>query len=217
MNLWDTIKVAFVDDHPVVLSSVANYLNSKGNIRVVLETDDGSKLIKYLQEHVPVPNICVLDVSMPLVDGITLLKEIKTRWPGMPCLMYSQQPSEITITKSIFYGANGYLTKDHKLEELYQAIVSIADTGWAYTSNAGQELFDEVLKGSIEVQVLTDRERQFIKLYAGSDLTYEDVGTQMGLTASRAKKVQVSCYKKLKVSSKGKLTLRAIQLGIINL
>lgn len=217
MNLWDSIRVAYVEDHAGLRRSVSDYLNAKPNTKVVLETASGRELLDYLHINVPVPNICVLDISMPQMDGLTLLEEIRKRWPHMPCLFYTMQQSEFTIMTSIFYGVNGYLTKDYDFEALYQAILSIVSTGRAYTEVADYEMFDKILSKRVAIYVLTGRERQYISLSAGSDLTNDAVGEMMGITASRIKKLQASSYKKLDVSSKGELTLRAIQLGIINI
>ncbi|WEK21351.1 MAG: response regulator transcription factor [Candidatus Pedobacter colombiensis] len=217
MNLWNSTRIAYVEDQKGVRESVCDFLDSKGNTHVIYSTDNGNDLINYLHETVPLPNICIIDISMPKMDGLTLLKKIrKTFGKSLPCLIYTMHHNEQTIMKALHLGANGYLSKQYGYEELYQAVVAIATTGFAYTKDADVNMFESIMNHKTKVFNLSEKERQFIK-HAGSDLSYPEIARLMNISAKTVENYRSKCFKKLNVSTRVGLTLEAIKLGIINI
>ena len=216
MILSKQIKVVYAEDQLGVRKSVCEFLNEHENMEVVFDTDDGKQLINYLRRTIPVPSICILDITMPEMDGITLLKKIRKTWPKLPCLIYSMHRSTTTIAKAIYMGANGYLSKQHDYDALYQAVTDIITNGIAYTKDAGEDLFKKVRNNEIEVPVLTERERSFLELVA-TECTYQEIAQRMGVAYTTVKGYRETCFKKLNVNSRATLVLKSVRLGIINI
>lgn len=195
---------------------VSDFFRTQSNVSVVFATDNGNELLNFLDTSFPQPNVCILDISMPKMDGLTLLETIKKTKRKQPCLIYSMQTSMSTIAKAIALGANGYLTKNFGFEELHRSVIAIAEHGYAYTDDADQYLFDLVERHEIDVPTLSERERLFIKL-AATELSYDDIAGQMRISTNSLKNYRVRCYKKLNVTTRSGLVLQAIRLGIITI
>lgn len=150
------------------------------------------------------------------MDGLTILKNIREKSTKLPCLIYSQHDTEDSISAAIQIGANGYVSKNFGYEYLLEAIKSIVSTGIAYTDDAGRNLFERVLNNEIEVPILSDREKEFIR-HAGTDLSLPKIAALMGISHNTCKNVCERCFRKLKVTTRVGLTLKAIRLGIINI
>ncbi|SFH37798.1 response regulator transcription factor [Pedobacter insulae] len=216
MNLWNTIRIAYVEDQTGVRNSVCRFLNAQADTEVTYDTDSGKELLMHLQHVVPLPTICILDISMPEMDGLTLLKKIRNKWSKLPCLIYSMHQGELTIAKAIHLGANGYFSKRHSYEELYQAVKDIVSNGVAYSKDADSTMFEQVLNNEIEVPNLSDREMIFIK-YAGSELSYSEIATAMQISDKTVETYRSRCFSKLNVASRVGLAIKGIELGIINI
>lgn len=216
MILSKQIKIAYVEDHLGIRKSVCDFLNGHENVEVIFDTDDGKELINFLKRNLPMPTVCILDITMPEMDGITLLQKIRRRWSKLPCMIYTRHRTTLTIGNAIHLGANGYLTKNYGYAELYQAILDIAATGEAYTNDVSKELFEKVRNHEIEVPLLTKRERLFLE-QIGTDYTYHEIAALMGVSYSTVKGYRETCFGKLKVNSRATLVLEAIRLGIITI
>lgn len=220
MNAWNKIRIAFVEDQPVVRKSVCDFLNSNPSLQVVCETDNGNELLAYLEQTIPPPNVCILDITMPKMDGLTLLKKIrkaKKTWSKIPCLIYSMHDNYPTVIKAIHFGANGYLSKTkYGFDELLKAIFDIKVSGYAYTLDADVTLFEDVLGNKIEVPILSEQLRVFIK-YAGTELSYSEIAMAMNISEKTVETYRSRCFKKLRVSNRAALTIQGIKLGIINI
>ncbi len=216
MNIWNKIRIAYVEDQPGMRNAVCSFLNSNPDVTVVFDTDNGNELLTYMQQHVPLPSICIIDISMPKMDGLTLLAMIRKTWRKLPCLIYSMHSNEQTILKAIHLGTNGYLSKKYGYDELFKAVLSIINTGIAYTPDADSRMFEMVTSQTIKVPLLSERERLFIRL-AGSELSYMQIAVAMEISEKTVDNYRSKCFKKLNVTTRVGLTLQAIKLGIIHI
>lgn len=185
-------------------------------MEVVLDTEDGNILMDYLKSTVPLPDLLILDITMPVIDGLSLLKKIRGKYSSLPCLIYSAQADRLPIGKAIRLGANGYLSKEYNFDALYRAAADIIEHGFAYTPTADERFFELVRKNKILAPILTQRERQFIK-HLASEKSYRQIAKFMNISANTIEGLRVKCFKKLRVTSKVGLVLAGVRLGIINL
>src|SRR5947207_7598546 len=114
------IKVAIADDHSLFRTGVKTSLSQRKDIQMVAEAENGMQLLNLLK-HIQ-PDVILLDISMPIMDGLTTLPEIKRLYPQIKVIMLSMHNDHSVISRMMEIGANSYLTKDSDSETIYQAI-----------------------------------------------------------------------------------------------
>ena len=119
-NLDTPIKVAIADDHALFRTGVKTSLSSHKDIQMVAEAENGMQLLNLLK-HLK-PDVILLDIHMPIMDGYTALPEIKKLYPDMKVIMLSMNNDPSIITRMMEIGANSYLTKESDSETIYHAI-----------------------------------------------------------------------------------------------
>lgn len=123
MNLPDslrTIKVAIADDHAIFRTGIRTALSLKKDIELVAEADNGKQLLELLTRITP--DVILLDIQMPIMDGITTLPEIRSLYPAVKVIILSMHNDHSMISKLMEIGANSYLTKNSDSETIYEAI-----------------------------------------------------------------------------------------------
>jgi DNA-binding NarL/FixJ family response regulator len=123
----NSIKVVICDDHFFYRQGVKTWLETKEDIDIIGESEDGLKLIKQLK-HVQ-PDVVLLDINMPVMDGSAALVEIKKSYPHIKVVMLTMNDSKQMILEMLKLGADGYLTKNDDCEEIYNAIVTCKNEG----------------------------------------------------------------------------------------
>ena len=119
-NIPDPIRVIITDDHVLYRAGVKTALSSKKDIKIVAEADNGMHLLNMLK-IIPV-DVILLDIQMPIMDGITVLPQIKKLYPNVRIIMLTMMDDHSMITKLMEIGANSYLTKTSDSEIIYEAI-----------------------------------------------------------------------------------------------
>ncbi|MGP4073602.1 response regulator [Piscibacillus sp. B03] len=114
------IKVFLVDDHEVVRKGLIYFLSTKNDIDIVGEASNGLEALSLLEENKV--DVCVLDIQMPMLDGIDTIKEIKHKYPDIQILVLTSFSNDEYVITAIQHGANGYLLKDSDPEKLHLAI-----------------------------------------------------------------------------------------------
>lgn len=157
------ITILIADDHPLFADGLTKLLNDEGDMQVWNIVSNGRALIDMVRDNQP--NLILLDINMPLLNGLDAVKNIKHDYPKIKILMLSTYGEEHLIEKAKSYGANGYLLKNANKEELLQAIRLIAagQSSFPYRINTSQNNFDEA-DNFLKKFNLTKRELQIIEL-----------------------------------------------------
>jgi DNA-binding NarL/FixJ family response regulator len=143
----NSIKVVICDDHFFYRQGVKTWLETKEDIDIVGESEDGLKLIKQLK-HVQ-PDVVLLDINMPVMDGSAALVEIKKSYPHIKVVMLTMNDSKQMILEMLKLGADGYLTKNDDCEEIYNAIVTCKNEGQYITKKNSHILLQSLRTDSI--------------------------------------------------------------------
>ncbi|MFM2359661.1 MAG: hypothetical protein RLY16_1654 [Bacteroidota bacterium] len=122
LNNIDPIKVVIADDHVLYRAGVKTALSAKKDIKVIAEADNGMHLLNMLKSVQP--DVILLDIQMPVMDGIGALPEIKKNWPHIKVIMLTMMDDHSMITKLMELGANSYLSKTSDSEIIYEAIIT---------------------------------------------------------------------------------------------
>jgi two-component system, NarL family, invasion response regulator UvrY len=212
----EPISVVLIDDHILLRSGLAGMLKESG-YNVLYEADNGKEFTDKLKKD-NIPDIVLLDINMPLMDGYATAAWLKTNYPDIKILALSMYDDEEAIIKMLKNGARGYILKDSHPSELKAAIESLVSKGFYYsemvTGRLMRTIMDDTGNGKVVNDHLSDREVEFLKL-ASTELTYKEIAEQMHLSPRTIDGYRDSLFEKLGIKSRVGLVLYAIKNGMV--
>ncbi len=202
------VRVLVVDDHTLVRRGLRKILESSGEIEVIGEAADGTAAIDAAARLSP--NVVLMDVSLPGLNGIEAARRITETMPDVHVLMLSMYADEPYVRQSLAAGASGYLLKDVEDEELLAAVLAVQDgqTCW------NEKLEKAPLGREFLPTVLSHRERQILSLIAAG-LTNRDIATATGLSIHTVESHRKRIIEKLDLHSPAELVRYAVRHGIL--
>ena len=212
------ITVALADDHVLLRSALASLIDSFGDCRVIHQANNGGELINFLKEGL-IPDVVVLDLNMPQVDGFEAARYIQKNYPGVNVLMLTMYDSELSLIRLLQAGVKGFLKKDIHPAELKFAIHSVMNAGYYYSNHTTGKLANlfrssDEKRNFLQNVMLTDQELEFLKL-ACSEFTYKEVAQKMSLNPRSVDNLRDQLFSKLDVKSRVGLAMVAIKSGIV--
>jgi two-component system invasion response regulator UvrY len=210
------INLAIADDHFVVRQGIKDIINSSGEFEVTIEANDGQELIEQLHKTDQLPDICILDINMPNLNGFETLKELKKQWPSLPVLVLSAFYEEYSVLEMMRNGANGYLEKKGNPRKLLHALAYIYYNGYYYSESMAKRIFDLRQHNSQVLPHITDREMEFLS-HCCSELSYKEISGCMGVSVRTIETFRDSLFAKFNISTRTGLVLFAIKNGIVRL
>jgi two-component system, NarL family, invasion response regulator UvrY len=216
----ENIKLAIVDDHVLLRNALANLINSFENIKVIYEAKSGRDMIDKFKDH-PIPDVVLLDLSMPEMDGYETALWLKNNHPDIQVLMLTMYDSELTLIRLLQAGVKGFLKKDIDPAELKYAINSVVSSGYYYSTHTAGRLANlfrnsSVSNPRVQNALMTDQEIEFLKL-ACTDKTYKEIAQQMNLSPRSVDALRDHLFVKLDVKSRVGLAMMAIRNGVVTM
>ncbi|MBW4890683.1 response regulator transcription factor [Mucilaginibacter sp. HMF5004] len=204
----EQISIAIVDDHTLFRNGVAALMSEFDELKVVFEAENGEQLKQMLTKH-PLPQVILMDINMPVMDGYDTTKWIKTNYPQIRVLALSMFEDDAAVLKMIKNGASGYVLKESRPKELLEAIKTIYNKGVYINDLVSGKLLRSVVDIAPVVE-LTKKEVEFLKLSC-SELTYKEIADQMFVSPRTVDNYRESLFQKLNIKSRTGLVLYAIQ------
>jgi len=214
-----TIKIILADDHQIVRQGLRTLLACEPDMKVVGEADDGRKTLRLAQELAP--DVIIMDISMPDLNGIEATRQIMTEFPGIKVIALSMHSDSLFVLNMLKSGALGYLLKDCALEELVQAIRTVMRQQ-TYISPGVSDLLVLDLAHSWTAEpgsaysILTNREREVLQLLAEGKGTLQ-IATVLCLSSKTVEAHRKQIMSKLGMHSVAELTKYAIRQGLTSL
>ena len=214
-------SVAIVDDHILLRNGLANLIRGLETYAVLFEANNGKDFIKQLQPRY-LPDIVLLDINMPEMDGYETALWLKRNYPGIKILALSMYDNENSIIRMMKNGAKGYILKDIDPLEFRQALDSLMRKGFYYSELITGKLIhavnqldepEQMLKNLIS---LNDREIEFLKL-ACTEMTYKEIAEKMYLSVRTIDGYRDALFEKLNVKSRVGLVLYAIKNSVVSI
>jgi two-component system invasion response regulator UvrY len=209
------IQVAITDDHTLLRNALARVVNSFDGYTVLLEADNGKDLRNKIMKHL-VPDVVLLDVNMPEMDGFETTLWLRKNYPHIKILALSMLSDEKTIIKMFRLGATGYLLKNTDADELKKALDAVINKNVYLSEYVSAKLVSGLhtdTEENIKPLLLNDREKEFLR-WACTELTYKDIAEKMNLSPRTVDDYRQSLFSRLKVHSRVGLVLYAIRNGI---
>lgn len=211
----DTIKIAIIDDHEVVINGLKAMLCSQEDLEIVYTTTEGSDLLNTLVTVQP--DVILMDIQMPEISGIDLCKQVLKQHPGIKVIAFSSFDDTHYIRQVLRNGASGYVLKNTDQKTLVTAIRTVMD---------GEEFIDETIKKlllhesitgqrrSIFEIPLTKREKEILKLIA-EEHTNQQIADQLYISLRTVETHRLNITQKLGVKNAAGLVKEAIKRGLV--
>lgn len=209
--------VVIVDDHALFACSLEKLINSFPNFKTQYNLRNGLELQKKLTDEGVIPDIILIDINMPVLNGFETAEWLFRTHPSIKFLALTMEDDEPSILRMLRHGAKGYLLKDIEPENLNSALNEVIEKGY-YHSNKVSEALIHSLNPQVEDNLLGFREHEitFIKL-ASSELTYKEIAEVMNLSPKTIDGYRQDLFKTLKIKNRVGLVMFALKNDIIKL
>jgi DNA-binding NarL/FixJ family response regulator len=210
------IQVAIADDHTLLRKALAKLVASFDEYAVLFEADNGKEIKKKINEHL-VPDLVLLDVNMPEMDGFETAAWLNKNYPKIKVLALSMFSDERTIIRMLRQGARGYVMKNIDPEELKKALDSVMKKNFYLSEEISGKIISGLHKDADRVEEppsLTQREKDFLRLIC-SEITYKDIAAKMFVSPRTVDEYRNSLFEKLKVKSRVGLVMYAMRNGLV--
>ncbi|HLX90732.1 MAG TPA: response regulator transcription factor [Puia sp.] len=210
-------KVAVADDHTLLRKALSKLISSYEGYTVLFEAENGIEVKTKITQH-SVPDILLLDVNMPGMDGFDTVQWIHKNYPHIKVLALSMFSDEKIIIRMLRLGAKGYVLKNIDPEELKNALDSVVNKDFYLPEYISGKIIsglnrdgDELDKQSI---FLTEKEKEFLQLIC-SELTYKDIAIKLNLSPRTIDDYRNALFDKFSVKSRVGLAIYAIKKGLV--
>ncbi len=209
------IDIIIVDDHLLFSQALNGLVSNFEEFNVIAVLGNGKELVNYFLEEKPKPQIVLMDIQMPIMNGIEATQWLKEHHPEIKVLALSMECEEETILKMLRGGAKGYLLKDIHPSILQHALKEVHSNGFYYTENVANTLLNSINKKENPNAIkLKERELEFLKL-ACTERTYREIADVMCLSPKTVENYREALFEKLEARTRIGLVLYAIKEKIV--
>jgi len=211
-----TTTIALIDDHAIVRQGLKELLHKLGNYTVTHEFDNGEDFLQALPLP-DAPHLYILDYSMPIMNGIQVLKALEERKADIKVLLLTQHFDEHIINEAYHHGARGFLHKNCTAHDLKYAIDNIVTIGYNNVSEILKRIRNYDLSGADKQSsdiVLSQRELDFLTLVCDErELTYEQMADSMKLSVKSIEAYRAALFERFNIKSKVGLVLFRLSIA----
>jgi two-component system, NarL family, response regulator NreC len=213
------VRIVLGDDHTLVRHGLRKILEEQKDWTVVAEASDGREAVR--QALSLQPDVVVLDIGMPLLNGIEATRQIARRFPSINILILSMHAEEAYITQAMKAGARGYLLKDSADTELIRAVIAVAAGKSFFSPAVARVMLDDYVrhlteKGIVDrFESLSEREREIFQLIAEAH-SNKEIADLLSVSPATVETHRAHILQKLDVHNTAELVLYAVRRGIIS-
>ncbi len=209
------IKVLLADDHSIVRAGLRRIVEESGDMVVVAEASDGREAIRQIENSLP--DVAVIDISMPDLDGLEVISRLNSRHPELPVLVLTMHEEGQYVVRAVEAGAKGYVTKQSAPEQLVTAIRKVLEGSRYLTDEAAEALALRVARGGTGqtlLDTLSMREMQVLRRLALGN-TNREIAEAYGISVKTVDTYRSRLLKKLDLRNNAELSRFAIQNHLI--
>jgi two-component system response regulator NreC len=212
------VRILLADDHTLVRHGLRKLLEERPEWEVVAEAGDGREAVRLAEQHKP--DVAILDVAMPLLNGIEATRQITRRVPGTRVLVLSMHADEAYVTQILQAGATGYLLKDSADVDLLKAVGEAAKGKSFFSPAIAKVMLDDYVRQLADKGVtdryesLSEREREIFQLIAEAR-TNKEIAALLNVSPSTVETHRAHIMEKLDLHSAAEIVLYAVRRGVI--
>ncbi|HEY9261266.1 response regulator transcription factor [Chitinophaga sp.] len=208
----NTIAIAIVDDHTLFRQGLNSLLSEYSNINIVFEAAHGAEMKEKMLLH-PTPDVILMDINMPVMDGYQATQWLKQHYPDVRVLALSTFEDDKPIIKMLKNGAGGYLLKESRIAEVVKAITVMHEQGYFLNELISAKMLRSIQGDGTQQNSstrLSDNEITFLRLSC-SEMTYKEIANEMKLSPHTIDNYRQELFEKLEIKSRTGLVLYAIK------
>jgi two-component system, NarL family, response regulator DegU len=208
------MRVLLADDHQLLRNAMRRALEDAG-LTVVAEAGDGGEAVRLVSELQP--DVVLMDVSMPVLDGVEATRRLHADYPDLPIVILTMHGDEALRKEAVAAGATGFLTKDVSMQEVVATVTQVGGGDVNLSTELAVTILEEMGDGKDKPpSPLTPREEEVLQLIADGCSTSE-VATNLFISGKTVKNHLASIYEKLEARDRTQAVLSAVRIGIIHL
>lgn len=213
------LRLLLADDHALVRQGLRKILEERPEWQVIGEAGDGRETVKMVLEERP--DVAVVDIGMPMLNGIDATRQIVRKWPDARVLMLSMHKDEPYVARALQAGVKGYLLKDSVGADLIRAVDVVSKDQPFFSPSIAAAMVNDYVRRLTDAQVvdpydgLSDREREIFQLIAEAH-SNKDIATILGISPATVETHRARILQKLDIHNAAELVLYAVRRGIIS-
>ena len=207
-------SIVIVDDHVLIANALKSIISNFKEFEVAYVCENGSDFQEKIKSK-SLPNIVLLDISMPVMDGFETAKWLKETYPNILIMALSMQDDDQSLIKMVKNGAKGYMLKNTQPLELENGLRVLVKKGYYFPDWASSKIFTSISDDSINADLksgLSEREIEFLA-YTTSEMTYKEISEKMFCSPRTVENYRDSLFVKLDVKSRVGLAVYALKNG----
>lgn len=212
-------NIVIADDHLLIAKALTSIIDTFKNYKVLYEVPNGKELIVQFKHKQRVPDIVLLDINMPEMDGFETARWLSDKHPGILILALSMQNDEQTLIKMIKAGARGYLLKNIHPQELENALNALVSKGVYYSDAYVSKVMNHIIHEDDPRETtkgLSEREKTFLQ-YAATEMTYKEIAEKMFCSPRTVESYRDALFERLNLKTRVGLVVYAIKNKLINI
>ena len=216
----DKITIVLADDHRIFRKGLKALFLERKNMDVLAEADNGEEAVEAVRKYKP--EIVVMDIAMPKMDGITATRQIRERFPDTEVVVLSMHAKKAYIDQVLKAGAKGYVLKDSDEENLLSAVETVHSGGYYLDSPVADQVLSDYFQHKEQHDIkkqsdpLSEREREVLKLLAGGS-SNQEVADALCISRKTVENHRASIVRKTGIQGLVGLTRYAAHIGLIDL
>ena len=214
-----TVTVILADDHPIVRQGLRHLLEAEPDLKIVGEAEDGLQAVQLAEKFKP--RVLVVDIMMPGLNGLEVLRQVKERSPATSSIVLSMQSADVYVVEALKSGASGYVLKETGPSELVNAVQQVISGKRYLSPRLSERLIDVLLQSTGELtldpyETLTNREREILQM-AAEGLTTAAIAKRLSISPRTAELHRGRMMDKLGLNNQTELIRYALKRGILPL
>jgi two-component system, NarL family, response regulator NreC len=212
-----TVTVLLADDHPIVRQGLRHLLEAEPDVTIVGEASDGLQAAQLVEKFRP--NVLIVDIMMPGLNGLDVLRQVKERSPATCSIVLSMQSADVYVVEALKAGALGYVLKETGPSELLNAVQQVVQGHRYLSPRLAERLIDVLLETTEKVtadpyQTLTNREREVLQM-ASEGLSTSEIAKRLSISPRTAELHRGRMMNKLGLRNQTELIRYALKRGIL--
>lgn len=207
------INIGIVDDHTMLRDGLANIISGIPGFNVILQAGNGEELCNQLKETKALPDVLLLDINMPVMDGYQTMTVLSEEYPSIKVIALSMYDNEFTIIQMFRLGARGFVEKGKSSDVLRAAILTVYEGGFFQEGEFTENILVKLQSGE-SLKGITPREREFLT-WCCTELTYKEIADRMAISERTAHGYRDMLFEKLNLKTRTGLVIYALKAGIV--